>query len=185
MTEDEREREREQVLRDLDAGRIDVEEALHRLQTAGPEGPPPVGLTDSPRRWRDWWLIPLAVSIVVLAVGGLAASSGGWWWACGGPALFVGAVGVTLSVLSRNSPWVHLRITSRESGVRRVAISLPLPLRTVAGLLRVVGDWIPGLDRTSVDELLMALDGSISGDEPLQVVVDDEEEGERVEVYLG
>jgi hypothetical protein len=158
---------------------------LERLEESGAEAPAGERPPARAPHWEDWWLVPLALSIVVLAIGGLAASAGGWWWACGGPALVVGATGVALSVISRGSPWVHLRITSRDSGARKLAISLPLPLRTVAGLLRVGGEWIPGLNRTSVDEVLLALDGNVSGVEPLHIVVDDEEDGERVEVYLG
>jgi len=99
--------------------------------------------------------------------------------------LVVGIFGLVASVLSRTSPWVHIRVRSRRPGGGRFSVKLPLPVRLVSWGLRLAGPWTPGLDRTTVDELLMALDGNVSAESPLYVLVDDDEDGERVEVYLG
>jgi hypothetical protein len=55
-------------------------------------------------------------------------------------------------------------------------------------VLRQFGHWMPGLGETGVDELLLALDtfeDGFSPESPLFIEVEDGEDGERVEVYLG
>ncbi|OGO10613.1 MAG: hypothetical protein A2Y93_15380 [Chloroflexi bacterium RBG_13_68_17] len=173
------------ILSDLDAGRIDVGEALRQLEDPAAAGPSTAEGLQPARGWRDGWLVPFALSLALTAFGGWAASHQGWWWLAAGPALFVGIFGMVASVLSRTSPWVHIRVRSRRPGGDRLTISLPLPVRLVAWALRLAGPWTPGLDRTTVDELLMALDGNVSAESPLYVLVDDDEDGERVEVTLG
>ena len=42
-----------------------------------------------------------------------------------------------------------------------------------------------GLKRTAVDELLIELERSIKGNQPLSIVVDEAAGGEQVRVYLG
>jgi hypothetical protein len=54
-----------------------------------------------------------------------------------------------------------------------------------AWFLRVFGDFIPGLQGTSVDELIIALGDSTSPEKPLFIEVEDDEDGERVEVFIG
>jgi hypothetical protein len=179
MNEDQ---DRDRILHDLESGQIDVDEALRRLdrETAGP-----VEETEITPRPKDGWLILFAGAIALMALGGWLGSLGGWWWLGGGPALALGVAGVALAVVSRTSPWVVIRVTSRESGRRRFTLGLPVPVRQAAWSLRVFGPWIPALNRTAVDDLLMALDGQLSNGRPLHVLIDDEGEGERVEVYLG
>jgi hypothetical protein len=54
-----------------------------------------------------------------------------------------------------------------------------------ARLLRWFSPHIEGLDSTMVDDLIIALEGNISSDEPITIEVDEGESGERVEVFLG
>ncbi len=171
------------ILSDLEAGKIDVGEALRQLEDPPAAAPAPAVRTV--RGWPDWWLVPLALSLALTAFGGWVASYQGWWWLLAGPALCLGIFGMVASVLSRTSPWVHIRVRSRRPGGDRFSISLPIPVRLVAWGLRMAGPWTPGLDRTTVDELLMALDGNVSAESPVYVLVDDDEDGERVEVTLG
>jgi len=62
---------------------------------------------------------------------------------------------------------------------------MPLPLRISAWFLRTFGNWIPQLRRTSVDELLVALEEGVSAENPITINVAEGERGERVEVRLG
>jgi hypothetical protein len=173
------------ILDELEGGRIDVDEALRRLEGQGsvPAGAsPPVAV----RGWRGWWLIPFWTGFGLTGAGGVLAALGGGGWFGAVPLLLVGIPLMTLGAVSRTSPWVHVRIRAGEdAGARRIAVSLPIPVRLVAWVLRTFGPWIPGLKDTAVDELVMALDGNVSTETPLYVKIDDEQDGEQIEVYLG
>jgi hypothetical protein len=49
----------------------------------------------------------------------------------------------------------------------------------------MVQPFVPQLKDTGVDDLIIALRDSTSHDEPFFVDVQDDEDGERVQVYLG
>jgi hypothetical protein len=177
----------EDVLDQLEKGAIDVEQAIQRLsgesdraqrvKSAAPE---------IPRRWRAWWLIPFSVGIGLAVAGGGVATVGGWWWLLAGPLLFVGVVLITLAAMTSTSPWVHVRVdTGQDSWPRRIAISLPIPIRFTAWILRTIGYRINGFEETGIDELLLALDEGLLSDSPIFVEVYEGEGGEKVEVYLG
>lgn len=92
-----------------------------------------------------------------------------------------------LAVLTLNAPWLHVRVdTGQESWPRHVAFSLPVPLRLASWGLRRWGHYASGLDATAVDELLLSLEGSINADNPIHIEVhEDDETGERIQVFLG
>jgi hypothetical protein len=111
---------------------------------------------------------------------------GGWWWLLAAPMLLAGGTILILLLASLGSPWVHVRVdTGQKSWPRRIAISLPLPLRISAWGLRTFGVYIPGLENTSLDELLVELEGSLSKGHPIQIEVEEGDSGERIQVYLG
>jgi len=87
---------------------------------------------------------------------------------------------------SRTARWLHLRIQQKEGEwPHNIAISFPLPIRLTAWFFRLFGNKIPGLQGTSVDEMIMALDNTTSPGNPLYVKVEEGEDGERVEVFIG
>jgi SHOCT-like domain len=143
------------------------------------------------RKWRRWWWIPLTVGIIITVVSGLLMflayqSSGfGFWFACLWFPLLLGVIVISLAAASRAMRWLHVRI-HQEPGERpqTIAISLPIPIRFVAWVLRVFKPHIPNLDKTSLDEVILALDKT-SPDQPFYVKVDEGESGEKVEVYIG
>jgi len=143
------------------------------------------------RKWRRWWWIPLTVGIIITVVSGLLMflayqSSGfGFWFACLWFPLLLGVIVISLAAASRAMRWLHVRI-HQEPGERpqTIAISLPIPIRFVAWVLRVFKPHIPNLDKTSLDEIILALDKT-SPDQPFYVKVDEGESGEKVEVYIG
>ena len=84
------------------------------------------------------------------------------------------------------SPWVHVRVhTGEDEWPRKIAISLPLPLRPVAWFLRVFGPSIKGFDATGLDEVLLALGDNFDEKTPLTIHVDETENGERVDIVIG
>lgn len=143
------------------------------------------------QKWRRWWWVPLTVGIVITVASGVLMylayqSSGfGFWFACLWFPLLLGVIIISLAAASRTARWLHVRV-HQEAGEwpRTIAISLPLPIRFVAWILRIFRPHIPHLDETSLDEVILALDKT-SPDQPFYVKVDESDSGEKVEVYIG
>ena len=175
------------VLSQLEEGTIDVEQAIQRLSSEGERAPSAASETRHvPRRWRAWWLIPFSIGIGLTIAGVGVATVGGWWWLCAGPLLLLGIPLFTLAAATSSSPWVHVRVdTGQDRWPRRIAISLPIPIRLTAWILRSFGHRMGGFEETGIDELLIALDEGLLSDSPIFVEVYEGERGEKVEVYLG
>jgi hypothetical protein len=143
------------------------------------------------KKWRRWWWIPLTVGIVITVVSGslmflaYQKSGFGFWFACLWFPLLLGVIVISLGAASRTMRWLHVRI-HQEPGEwpQKIAISLPVPLRFVAWILRIFRPHIPNMDNTSLDEVILALDKA-SPDQPFYVKVDEGDTGERVEVFIG
>jgi hypothetical protein len=125
---------------------------------------------------------------VVLVLGALAMAlvyatdAARGWLVCGWLPLVLGLLVMLLAWWTRHAKWLHVRI--REGGERKIALSFPLPLALTAWALRLVRPFVPQLQETGVDELVMALRKS-GRDEPISIDVQDDEGGEQVQVYIG
>jgi hypothetical protein len=176
----------EDVLDQLEKGAIDVEQAIQRLSDEGEPQSLKSAVPKTPRRWRAWWLVPFSIGIGLTVAGAGVATIGGWYWLLAAPLLLVGIPLFTLAAATSSSPWVHVRVdTGQESWPRRIAISLPIPIRLTAWILRTFTPKINGFEETGIDELLIALDEGLLNDSPIFVEVYEGEGGEKVEVYLG
>lgn len=153
--------------------------------------PPYPEMTASIDRWRRWWWIPMWVGIAVTVASGLlmylAWRSGGYnfWFACTWFPFLLGVAVMALAWSSRTARWLHVRV-HQPSGEwpKKIAISLPLPLRLTAWFFRTFGHRIPNMQNSSIDEIIMALEHT-SSDTPFYVEVNEGEGGERVEVFIG
>jgi hypothetical protein len=142
-------------------------------------------------KWRSWWWIPLTVGIVITVGSGIGMyfayqqSGFGFWFACLWFPLLLGVIVLTLAATSRTTRWLHVRV-HQEPGEwpRTIAISLPIPIRFTAWLLRIFSPHIPNVGNTNLDEVILALNKT-SSDEPFYVKVDEGGSGEKVEVYIG
>ncbi len=143
------------------------------------------------KRWRRWWWLPLTIGLIIVVGSGLGmffayqASGLGFWFACLWFPLLLGVIIISLAAASRTTRWLHVRI-HQEPGEwpQTIAISLPLPIRFLAWILRVFGRYIPNMEKTNLDEVILALNKT-SPDQPLYVKVDEGTSGEKVEVYIG
>jgi hypothetical protein len=179
--------ERAQILDRLERGEIDAEEALRQLDEepaqAAP-GPQPDPL--SPAIWRHWWLILLVMGVTLLGGGYGLSLNGGWWWLVSAPLLVLGILLTVLGGSMFGSPWVHIRIEKDTNGSQSTfGLSVPLPLRPTIWAIRVFGKSFKGLDRTGIDELLLAMEGAIGQDAPAIIDVQQDDSGETVRVYIG
>ena len=190
--------EKLQILKMLGAGRISADEAatlLAALETGGSEGSTtaaaghPEQMERQENPWAGFWIYPLMAGAIVLLAGGLVigwvsvTGAGRGWLVCGWLPLLVGLSVVLLALWSRNATWLHVRVS--EGGKRKVVISFPVPLALAAWGIRVAQPFVPQLKDTGVDDLIVVLRDSTSKSEPFYIDVQDDEEGERVEVYIG
>jgi len=200
------ENERLEILKMVEAGQIDAQEAamlLSALDEAEAQDPPdapaeafaqtvtpaPESLQNRENRWARFWVYPMMAGGITLILGSLAigmiyatgAALG--WLVCGWLPMLLGLLVVFLALWSRQATWMHLRIS--EGGQRKVAFSFPLPLTLAAWAVRIAEPFVPQLRETGVDDLIVALRESGSQGEPFSIDVQDDQEGERVELYIG
>ena len=136
---------------------------------------------------------PMAMGIVITFFGALllywaysAAHGLSVWFFCASPPFAFGVLLMALAAASRTAKWIHVRVNNTKGDEpRRVAISFPLPIGPAAWFLRTFRGYIPKLKDTAVDELILALGETTSADNPLYVEVDEGENGEQVQVYIG
>jgi hypothetical protein len=177
------EKNRMEILELLENGEIDTEQALEMMGN-GPEHVTPTSKVPE-KQWWAWWLVPFSLGMAGAAIGYGLSKLGGAWWICAGPLLVIGGLVMILAILTIQSPWVHLRVhTGQEAWPRRIAISLPLPLRMTAQIIRWFSPRMKGFDHTTVDELILALEGNVSSGNPVIIEIDEGESGERIEVFL-
>ncbi len=148
-------------------------------------------LADELKHWKRWWMIPFWVGVAITIIGsglvywGYSAAHFGWgFWLAWLPFIF-GLVVMILGWQSQTAHWLHIRIRQKPGEKPgQIIISMPLPLRLAAWLLRRFGPFVPNIREKGVADILTALDQSISSDAPFYVNVDDKD-GEHVEVFIG
>ena len=152
-------------------------------------GGPPADLA----KWRSWWIYPFTGGALLTALGAILLNTGnqaGWavfWLICPGILVFFGAVVMLLSFFSRTARWLHIRVdTGEQDWPRRVAISLPLPLRMGGRLLQLFGNRISALKGVPAGDVILALAEAATPENPLYIEV---EQGggrsERVKIFIG
>ncbi|HSQ17711.1 MAG TPA: hypothetical protein VLM83_08445 [Anaerolineales bacterium] len=148
-------------------------------------------LDASARKWRRFWWIPMWIGVGITVISGVLMylaymrSGFGFWFACIWFPFLLGVAVMAAAWASRTARWLHVRVhQEKDEWPRNIAISLPLPIRLTAWFVRIFRPHIPNMDATSLDELILALEKT-SPTAPLSVHVDEGEDGERVEVYIG
>jgi hypothetical protein len=94
----------------------------------------------------------------------------------------IGVLLIALAWRSQSGPWIHVRVRGPNENV---AVSIPAPLGIAGWVLRNFGQFIPQLERTTIDEILVALDTTSKDKAPLYVVVDEGDQGEYIEIFIG
>lgn len=143
------------------------------------------------KKWKRWWVIPMWVGVGITVIGGafmysaFAANGVGFWFACAWFPFMLGVFVMALAWSSRTAPWLHVRIHQRPGQTpQRIAISFPLPIRFASWGLRTFGHYIPNMEGVDLEGVLVALNESSKDGTPFFVDVDDED-GERVQVFIG
>jgi len=196
--------ERLQVLRMVENGQISADQAAELLAALGAEaGAQPVArleaaadaqpvvapeLPDMP--WKRFWVLGALAGGALLVFGALilgllaaADAARGWQIVCGWLPMLGGLGVALLAWWARGARWLYLRV--QEEGERTVTITFPVPLTLAAWAVRIARPFVPKLRDTAVDELILALRDSGKQGPPMMIDVDDSDEGEKVQVYLG
>lgn len=142
---------------------------------------------------RRLWLIPLGLGVGVTILGGWImyanmhpASIGAWFYCLGLPVMLLGVAVVAAAVGTRKARWIFVDVHKKPGEKpQRIFLGFPLPLKFTAWFLRRFGHKIPDLEKTNVDDIIQVVETGFAGEEPLIVNVDEGEDGERVQVYIG
>lgn len=139
-------------------------------------------------------MIPLWIGVGITVIGGLLmawayqATGFSFWFGCSWLPFLLGIAVMAMAWSSRTARWLHLRV-QQEPGEwpRTIAFSFPLPLRFAAWVMRTFGQFIPKVNETGVDfdQLIEVLENSTNSDTPFYVEVDEGENGEKVQIYIG
>jgi hypothetical protein len=171
-----------------------AEEAASQAEEPAPQAEPLHRNPIPPNfgRWRDWWMIPFGIGVGITVLGSLfmywafQASGLGLWFACAWIPFLLGVAVLALSWESRTARWMHIRVEQKTGEwPQKIALSFPLPLRLTAWFMHTFGNHIPDLNGVPLDEILQALDKSASPENPFYVEVEEGENGERVQIFIG
>ena len=143
------------------------------------------------KRLKRWWLLPFGIGLIVLLLGAVWMSMGyqeagfglGFWLAW--IPFLLGILIVAASVRTRKSVWFHLKVKQR-SGEKpeRINFGLPLPLSLAKWLFTAFGDKFTGLEDKNIGDFPTILE-NLSSEEPFYLHVNDDEDGEEVEIFIG
>ncbi|MGA2503811.1 MAG: hypothetical protein ABSG01_06940 [Anaerolineales bacterium] len=138
------------------------------------------------------WQIPLWIGILItiLSAWGMymlvrTANLNFWFYFLSIP-LLLGVLLMVAAVGSRRARWLFVDVHQKPGEKpARIFLGFPLPLKLAAWFLRTFGRYIPDLGKTNVDEVIQVIETGFTGEEPLVVNVDEGDDGERVQVYIG
>ena len=112
-----------------------------------------------------------------------------FWFYCLSMPLAFGIMLIALGAGSKTSRWLYVNVDRTRSkdqdGPRRISLAFPLPLGFAAWFIRTFGKHIEGLKNTNVDDVVHAIALAKNIKDPLIVHVDDADDGERVQVFIG
>jgi hypothetical protein len=138
---------------------------------------------------RHWWQVPFWIGAALLIAGAFtlagALSSGAICIVllCGLPLLMIGILAVIVAWFARNGPWVHIRVKHNRPGERDINLSVPLDLGVMT--VRVAEPFVPQMKNTGVDDVIVSMKDNVQKDKPLIIDVNDDEDGEHVQVIVG
>ena len=144
-------------------------------------------------RARQFAMIPLwvGVFIAVLSAWGIFAiqqnAGVNFWFFCLMFPLMLGVLLIALGAGGQGSKWLYVNVDRRQAhdGPRNITFGFPLPLGLTAWVLRNFGHNMRGMNRANVDGIIEVLHATGKSGEPFIVNVDDDEDDEHVQVYIG
>jgi hypothetical protein len=177
---------------DADEAQIEVVEADPAPGSAGSETSAPE-FESVKARARQFAMIPLwiGVLIAVLSSWGIYSIQQNigmnFWFYCLLFPLFLGVLLIVIGTGGQSSRWLYVNVDRRyaHDGPKNITLGFPLPLGLTSWFLRTFGHNIQGMKNTNVDDIIQILDATGKSGEPFIVNVNDDEDGEHVQVYIG
>ncbi len=110
-----------------------------------------------------------------------------FWFFCFAMPFILGVILIALGAGSKTSRWLYVNVdrSQAEDWPRNITIAFPLPLGLAGWFLKNFGSHINGLKQTSIDDVVQAIALAKNITEPLIVHVDDGDDRERVQVFIG
>ncbi|MBI2333649.1 MAG: hypothetical protein HYU84_16105, partial [Chloroflexi bacterium] len=136
------------------------------------------------------WIGILTTVFIAWGMFGIQQNAGlNFWFYCLGMPLAFGIMLIALGAGSKTARWLYVNVDRTRSkdqdGPRKISLAFPLPLGFAAWFIRTFGKYIDGLKNTSVDDVVHAISLAKNIKDPLIVHVDDSDDGERVQVFIG
>jgi hypothetical protein len=137
--------------------------------------------------------IPLwvGIGIAVLSAWGIFSiqqnAGVNFWFFCLLFPLMLGVLLIAIGSAGQGSKWLYVNVDRRYANdwPKNITLGFPLPLGLTAWFMRTFGHNINGMSKTQVDGIVEVLNATGNSDEPFIVNVDDDEDGDRVQVYIG
>ena len=164
-----------------------AQEKAPTLESEVIDPPPPIDVQMPDT--RHWWQVPFWIGLAMLIAGAFivagALTSGAVCFVllCGLPLLVIGLIMIIVAWFARNGPWVHIRVKNDRPGEHNVNFSVPFNMGVVA--VRVAEPFVPQMRHTGVDDVIVSLKDNVQKDRPVIIDVNDDEDGEHVQVIVG
>ncbi|MFN2123824.1 MAG: hypothetical protein ACK2UP_10025, partial [Candidatus Promineifilaceae bacterium] len=155
-----------------------------------PAGGPDFSWPEKLQRERAWQR-PFYLSLGGVVTGGVlllgTRKASGFWgivrlfvlW----PLTLTAAIIALITYFSKESPWIHVRVKSRTG--EEFSVSLPFPAEGLQKALRFARDQVEDEDvREKIDAAAEILAEMDTGDLKDPIVIDINDEGESVQVFL-
>ncbi len=189
----------EHILKMVSSGAITAEEADRLLNAMGdtaedalPEAGPVSldGLPDAASLGERWqFLFIMSLGVMALSGRRILRRRRGFFgklllpldWA----AFLLGVVGMLLSLWSRSARWLYVHIVQRDG--REIRLTLPVPARALGSLLRrasQIGDPQSREQMLAAADFLEAVHEEMDRPDSVPLVIDINDEGQQVQVYL-
>jgi hypothetical protein len=184
------------LMRALDADADSVQAEMEVFQTEAAssfEGSDAPEFEDVKSRARRFAMIPLwiGVFLAVMSAWGIYSiqqiAGVNFWFFCLMVPLLLGVLLIALGAGGQGSKWLYVNVDRREAHdwPQNITLGFPLPLGLTAWFLRNFGHNIRGMGKTNVDEIIQVLDATGKSSAPFIVNVNDDEDVEHVQDYIG
>jgi len=142
--------------------------------------------------WKFMWSLILIGGAILTGFSAFWAYRGfqkaglGWGFWLSWIPFILGVLIMVLGWVLLESPWLRVKIKSRESGKsHNIAFAIPLPLSLASWVFRKFGAHMPvEVQRQGVPEMLVEIENSLRRGEPFEIEVDDKEDGDQVFISI-
>jgi hypothetical protein len=153
----------------------------------GPKGPPP-----DLKRFRRLWGIPVFIAVGSLILSGLglvlmylsARDVAALGFLCVWSIFLLALATTALFLVARRAPWLYVHIEEHEG--TRINFAIPVPWGLIGWMVRVSRPFVPAEQMVHLETaaaIAMTMRDNPNAD-PIIVDVDDED-GDKVQVYIG